>query len=123
MPCRRPTDRRNRPAAPAWESLGLERSDDAEFAIDRVGRRQQLARRLAASFNTDSLAATIGSALDGTSLTALKEKLVATQQSAENVLASLHLPHLPTRNEIRSRATAMFAGPRRSTTSSIRRIA
>jgi hypothetical protein len=51
----------------------------------------------------------IGRALDGTSLSALKEKLAATQQSAENVLASLHLPHLPTRNEIRSRATAMFA--------------
>jgi stearoyl-CoA desaturase (delta-9 desaturase) len=31
------------------------------------------------------------------------------QQSAQNVLASLHLPHLPTRNEILSRAMAMFA--------------
>jgi stearoyl-CoA desaturase (Delta-9 desaturase) len=77
----------------------------------RLGSRiiKRAASQLAASFNTDSIAAAIGSALDGTSLSALKEKLAATQQSAENVLASLHLPLLPTRNEIRSRATAMFA--------------
>jgi stearoyl-CoA desaturase (Delta-9 desaturase) len=76
----------------------------------RLGSRiiSRAASQLAASFNTDSIAAAIGGALDGSSLSALREKLAATQQSAENVLASLHLPHLPTRNEILSRATAMF---------------
>ena len=39
----------------------------------------------------------------------MREKMAATQQRAANVLASLHLPHLPTRNEICGRAMAMFA--------------
>jgi stearoyl-CoA desaturase (delta-9 desaturase) len=77
----------------------------------RLGSRivNRAASQLAASFNTDSIAAAIGSALDGSTLSALREKLATTQQSAENVLASLHLPHMPTRNEILNRATAMFA--------------
>jgi stearoyl-CoA desaturase (delta-9 desaturase) len=75
----------------------------------RLGSRiiKRAASQLAASFNTDSIAA--AGALDGSSLSAVREKLAATQQSAENVLASLQLPHLPTRNEILNRATAMFA--------------
>jgi stearoyl-CoA desaturase (delta-9 desaturase) len=77
----------------------------------RLGSRiiNRAASQLAASFNTDGIAAALGEALDGSSLSALREKLAATQQSAQNVLASLHLPHLPTRNEILSRAMAMFA--------------
>jgi stearoyl-CoA desaturase (Delta-9 desaturase) len=35
--------------------------------------------------------------------------MTATQQRAANVLANLHLPHLPTRNEIFGRAMGMFA--------------
>jgi stearoyl-CoA desaturase (Delta-9 desaturase) len=42
-------------------------------------------------------------------LSALREKLSETQHRAANVLANLHLPHLPTHNEVLSRATAMFA--------------
>ncbi len=38
-----------------------------------------------------------------------RRHLAATQQRAANVFASLHLPHLPTRNEICGRAMAMFA--------------
>jgi stearoyl-CoA desaturase (Delta-9 desaturase) len=77
----------------------------------RLGSRiiNRAASQLAASFNTDGIAAALGEALDGSSLSALREKLAATQQSAQNVLANLHLPHLPTRNEILSRAMAMFA--------------
>ena len=51
----------------------------------------------------------MGAALDGATLAALREKMAATQQRAANVLANIHLPHLPTRNEICSRAMAMFA--------------
>ena len=29
-----------------WEALAMKRADDTEFAINRVSRRQQLARRL-----------------------------------------------------------------------------
>jgi hypothetical protein len=35
--------------------------------------------------------------------------MIATQQRAANLLANLHLPQLPTRNQIWGRATAMFA--------------
>jgi stearoyl-CoA desaturase (delta-9 desaturase) len=67
------------------------------------------AAQLAESFYPDRIAVAIGAALDGSSLSALREKLSETQQRAANVLANLHLPHLPTRNEVLDRATAMFA--------------
>ena len=77
----------------------------------RLGSRviNRAAAQLAESFYPDRIAVAIGSALDGSSLSALREKLSETQQRAANVLASLHLPHLPTRNEVLDRATAMFA--------------
>jgi stearoyl-CoA desaturase (delta-9 desaturase) len=77
----------------------------------RLGSRviSRAAAQLAESFQPDRIAAAIGTALDGTSLSALREKLSETQQRAANVLTNLHLPHLPTRSEVLSRATAMFA--------------
>ena len=51
----------------------------------------------------------VGAALDGSSLSALREKLSETQHRAANILANLHLPHLPTRNEVLGRAMAMYA--------------
>jgi stearoyl-CoA desaturase (Delta-9 desaturase) len=85
----------------------------------RLGSRviNRAAAQLAASFNADRIAATISAALESSALTALQEKLSATQHRAADVLqhraadvlAGLHLPHLPTRTEIRGRATAMFA--------------
>jgi stearoyl-CoA desaturase (delta-9 desaturase) len=76
----------------------------------RLGSRvvDRAAAQLAESFYPDRIAAAIGTALDGSSLSALREKLSETQQRAANVLANLHLPHLPTRNEVLGRATAMF---------------
>src|SRR5271163_111526 len=77
----------------------------------RLGSRivGRAAAQLAASFHPEGLAVAVGAALDGATLAALREKMAATQQRAANVLASLHLPHLPTRNEICGRAMAMFA--------------
>jgi stearoyl-CoA desaturase (Delta-9 desaturase) len=77
----------------------------------RLGSRviNRAAAQLAESFQPDRIAAAIGVALDGSSLSALGEKLSETQHRAANVLANLHLPHLPTRNEVLNRATAMFA--------------
>jgi len=77
----------------------------------RLGSRviNRAAAQLAESFYPDRIAVAIGAALDGSSLSALREKLSETQQRAANVLANLHLPHLPTRNEVLDRATAMFA--------------
>ncbi len=77
----------------------------------RLGSRivSRAAAQLAASFHPEGLAVAVGAALDGATLAALREKMAATQHRAANVLANLHLPHLPTRNEICSRAMAMFA--------------
>jgi stearoyl-CoA desaturase (delta-9 desaturase) len=77
----------------------------------RLGSRviERAAAQLAASFNSERIAGAVSSALGGTSLASLQERLAATQQRAADVLASVHLPHMPTRSEILARATAMFA--------------
>jgi stearoyl-CoA desaturase (Delta-9 desaturase) len=67
------------------------------------------AAQLAESFNTDRIAAAVGAALEGSSLASLLEKLAAAQHRAADVLPSLSLPHLPTREEVLARATTMFA--------------
>ncbi|HXF54298.1 MAG TPA: fatty acid desaturase [Hyphomicrobiaceae bacterium] len=77
----------------------------------RLGSRviNRAAAQLAASFNTEGIALAITSALERTQLAKLQARLAATQNRAADVLASLHLPHLPTRSEMLARATAMFA--------------
>ena len=76
----------------------------------RLGSRviDRAARRLAESFNADLIAGSIRSALRSPSLSALQERLAA-QLRASEVLAGLHLPHLPTRSEILGRAMTMYA--------------
>jgi stearoyl-CoA desaturase (delta-9 desaturase) len=77
----------------------------------RLGARviNRAASQLAARFNSDWIALAITSALERSQFAALQQKLAATQTRAVEVLANLHLPHLPTRNEIRAQATTMFA--------------
>jgi stearoyl-CoA desaturase (delta-9 desaturase) len=77
----------------------------------RLGSRvvNRAAAQLAESFQPDRIAAAIYAALDVASLSALRDTLSETQQRAASVLAHVHLPHLPTRAEVFSRATAMFA--------------
>jgi stearoyl-CoA desaturase (Delta-9 desaturase) len=77
----------------------------------RLGARviNRAAGQLAARFNPDWIALAIASALEHSQVAALQSKLAATQTRAVEVLASLHLPHLPTRNEILAQATTMFA--------------
>ena len=77
----------------------------------RLGARvvNRAAAQLAASFNSDWIAGAIASALERPELAALQERLAATQQRATEVLANLHLPHLPTREEILAKATATLA--------------
>jgi stearoyl-CoA desaturase (delta-9 desaturase) len=70
------------------------------------------AAQLAESFNTDRIAAAVSTALEGSSLTALLERLAAAQHRAADVLATVSLPHLPTREEVLARATTMFARTR-----------
>jgi stearoyl-CoA desaturase (Delta-9 desaturase) len=77
----------------------------------RLGARviDRAAQQLAATFNADRIAAVIASALASANLAALQEQLSATQRRAADVLASVHLPHLPTRQEILAQAKAMYA--------------
>jgi stearoyl-CoA desaturase (Delta-9 desaturase) len=77
----------------------------------RLGSRviSRAAAQLADSFQPDRIAAAIHGALDVSSLLALREKLSETQHRAAGALSNVHLPDLPTRAEIFSRATAMFA--------------
>jgi stearoyl-CoA desaturase (Delta-9 desaturase) len=76
----------------------------------RLGSRviNRAAAQLAASFDADRIAAAISGALEKLNVSALQEKLAATQHVTADFLASLSLPQLPTREEILARATAMF---------------
>jgi stearoyl-CoA desaturase (delta-9 desaturase) len=77
----------------------------------RLGSRviERAAQQLAATFNADGIAAVVASALASANLAALQEQLSATQRRAADVLAGLHLPHLPTRQDILAQARAMYA--------------
>ncbi|HEX5509116.1 MAG TPA: fatty acid desaturase [Pseudolabrys sp.] len=77
----------------------------------RLGSRtiERAAKHLAESFNADHIAVSIRSAVGHATLSALQERLAATQVRAADALAAFSLPHLPTRAEIRSRAQQMFA--------------
>jgi len=77
----------------------------------RLGSRviNRAAAQLAATFNADRIAVTIRATLERSSLSAIQERLAVTQHRATDVLANLHLPHMPSRNDILARATTMFA--------------
>jgi stearoyl-CoA desaturase (delta-9 desaturase) len=76
----------------------------------RLGTRviNRAAAQLAASFDADRIAVAMSTALEKLSVSALQEKLAATQHLTADLLANLSLPQLPTREEILARATAMF---------------
>ena len=67
------------------------------------------AEQLAAHFNSERIALAITSALHGPELSALRETLTRTQNRATEVLMTLHLPHIPSREEFLREARAMFA--------------
>jgi len=98
----------------SWTGLvwDLKRPPEAVLRNEqRLGSRviERAARQLAASFNSDGIARTMATALEKASLSALQERLAAAQHQAAEILAGAHLPHLPTRTEMRERARAMFA--------------
>ena len=98
----------------SWARVGLGPEDAARPVLrneQRLGARvlDRAAAQLAASFNAERLALAIASALESSQLAALQEKFSAAQHRAADVLAGLHLPHLPTRQDILARGMAMFA--------------
>jgi stearoyl-CoA desaturase (Delta-9 desaturase) len=86
----------------------------------RLGARvlDRAAAQLAASFYPERIALALASAMESSQLAALQEAFAVAQHRAAEMLAGLHLPHLPTRQDILARGTAMFA-----TTPSIEQIA
>jgi stearoyl-CoA desaturase (delta-9 desaturase) len=67
------------------------------------------AEQLAARFNSEHVAQAITAALQGPELSALQDMLARAHQRATEVLPTLHLPHIPTREAFLSEARAMFA--------------
>jgi stearoyl-CoA desaturase (Delta-9 desaturase) len=81
----------------------------------RLGAKviEKAAADLAATFNVENIAASLRQALAGTpSLAALRERIGETHHRAADILAGLHIPHLPTREDVRERASKMFVKTR-----------
>ncbi|MBV9221605.1 MAG: acyl-CoA desaturase [Methylobacteriaceae bacterium] len=70
------------------------------------------AEQLAAYFNSERIALAITSALRGPELSALQDMLSRARHHTSEVLAGLHLPQLPSRDEFLRQAMAMFARTR-----------
>jgi stearoyl-CoA desaturase (delta-9 desaturase) len=71
---------------------------------------EKVAHQVAASFPLDQIAARAREAWEQTpTLHELRERVALEQARAEELIADLQLPHLPTVAEVRSQAEAMFA--------------
>jgi stearoyl-CoA desaturase (delta-9 desaturase) len=77
----------------------------------RLGARivDRAAEQLAAHFNSERIASAIASALHGPALSALEDSLARARERTSEVLATLHLPQVPSRDEFLAQAKAMFA--------------
>ncbi|HLI67203.1 MAG TPA: fatty acid desaturase [Caulobacteraceae bacterium] len=77
----------------------------------RVGARviERAAEQLAARFNPEPIARAIAQALQGAELAALQEALARDWRRASEALAAIHLPQMPSRDEILAGAKDMFA--------------
>ena len=98
----------------AWAGLVWDLKMPSEAVLrneHHLGSRviDRAAAQLAASFNADHIVSAITTAFAGPSLVALQEKLAQAQHRAADVLATWHLPQLPTRHDLLARARAMFA--------------
>jgi stearoyl-CoA desaturase (delta-9 desaturase) len=80
----------------------------------RLGSRviNRAAEQLAAHFDSERIALAITSALHAPELSTLQETLVRAHHRTSEVLRSLHLPHVPSRDEFLREAKAMFAKTR-----------
>jgi stearoyl-CoA desaturase (delta-9 desaturase) len=77
----------------------------------RLGARviDRAAEQLAARFNPEPIARAIAQALQGAELAALQEALARDWRRAGEALAAVHLPQMPSRDEILAGAKDMFA--------------
>jgi stearoyl-CoA desaturase (Delta-9 desaturase) len=77
----------------------------------RLGSRviNRAAEQLIASINPERIVLAVTASLHGPELSALQQNLAIAQHRAKEVLASMHLPQLPTRDELVAKAKVMFA--------------
>jgi stearoyl-CoA desaturase (delta-9 desaturase) len=80
----------------------------------RLGSRvvRRAAEQLAAHFSPERIALAITSALQGGELSALRDKLVRAHHRTTEVLATVHLPQIPSREEFLAQARTMFTPTR-----------
>jgi stearoyl-CoA desaturase (delta-9 desaturase) len=98
----------------SWTGLVWDLKSPPERVLrneQRLGARviNRAAEQLAAHFNSERIALAITSALQGTELSALQETLARARERTTEVLATLQLPQLPSREEFLAQANAMFA--------------
>ncbi|HJR22332.1 MAG TPA: fatty acid desaturase, partial [Dongiaceae bacterium] len=77
----------------------------------RLGVRivDRAAEQLAAHFNSERIAQAITAALHGPALSNLQESLARASERTSEVLSTVHLPQMPSRDEVLAQAKAMFA--------------
>jgi stearoyl-CoA desaturase (delta-9 desaturase) len=77
----------------------------------RLGARivNRAAEQLAAHFNAERIAQAITTALHGPALSSLHDSLARASERTSDVLSTLHLPQIPSRDEFVAQAKAMFA--------------
>jgi stearoyl-CoA desaturase (delta-9 desaturase) len=81
----------------------------------KLGSRviDRAAKDVVATFNVEAISSRLNQALETTpGLADLRARIAAAQHRAHEVLAHVHLPHLPTREEISARASGMFVRTR-----------
>lgn len=77
----------------------------------RLGAKivNRAAEQLALRFHPEAIALAISAALHSSQLAALREKLSEVQTHTADAWANIHLPQMPTRDELCAEATALFA--------------
>jgi stearoyl-CoA desaturase (delta-9 desaturase) len=80
----------------------------------RLGSRvvSRAAEELVVHLNPESIAHAVISTFHGATLTALQQRLVRAQHDAAELLRDFHLPAMPTREQVRAEARAIFATTR-----------
>jgi stearoyl-CoA desaturase (delta-9 desaturase) len=76
----------------------------------RLGSRtlKRAAEQLAGNFSSEGIVVAITSTLHGAELAALQRTLAEARHRVAEVLMAVHLPQLPGRDEVMSRAKTMF---------------
>ena len=100
--------------AMSWVGLIWDLKTPPEHVLrneQRLGARivNRAAEQLAARFNAESIAQAISAALHGPALSNLQESLARASERTTEVLSTLHLPQMPSRDEFLAQAKAMFA--------------